>query len=103
MKTMRQYFMLFLFMSAFLLSGPAFALGAKGNGAEGKGSGMAGGEQPMEKQDGKMMQEGTTMKDGGMKAEEMKKDDMKHDEGTMMKDKGMEKDGGMMKSKDTMK
>ena len=48
MKTMRQYFMLFLFMSAFLLSGPAFALGAKGDGAEGKRSGMAGGEQPME-------------------------------------------------------
>lgn len=98
MKNMKKS-MLFLFLSMFLLTGPTFALGAKGDGMNSKGTG----QQSMEKQDGKMMQEGTTMKDGGMKAGEIKKDDMKQDEGTMMKDKGMRQDSGMTKSKDPMK
>jgi hypothetical protein len=95
MKTVKEYFMLLLFVSAFLLAGPAYGLGAKGNG-------MADDGKSMEKHDGKMMQEETTMKDEGMKAGEMKKDEMKH-EGAMTHDKGMEKPGEMMKSKDTMK
>jgi hypothetical protein len=43
------------------------------------------------------------MKDEGMKAKEMKKDDRSH-EGTVMHDKDMHKDGnGMIKSEDHMK
>jgi hypothetical protein len=103
MKTMRQYFMLLLFMSAFLLSGSAYAFGANGNGMEDKGKGMAGGEQSREKQNSKMMREGPAMKDEGMKAKEMKKDDRSH-EGTVMHDKDMHKDGNsMIKSEDHMK
>lgn len=102
MKNMK-HTLLVLFLSTFLLSGNTMALGAKGDGMNGKGAGMGTGEQSMEKHDGKMMQEGTTMKDGGMKTDEMKKDDMKQDEGTMIKDKGMQKDSGMMKGRDSMK
>jgi hypothetical protein len=101
MKTMRQHFMLFLFLSAFLLAGPASSLGEKGAGWDGRGKGMADDGKSMEKHDGKMTQEETTMKDEGMKAGEMKKDKQNH-EGTMKHDKGMEKHGEMMKSKDAM-
>lgn len=102
MKTVKQYFMLILFLSAFLLAGPAYGLGAKGNGTEAGGKGMTDDGKSGEKQDGKMMQEETTMKDEGMKAGEMNKDEMDH-EGTMKHDKGMEKHGEMMKGKDAMK
>ena len=95
--------MLLLFLSALLVTGTAFALGAKGDGMDGKGKGLATDQPSMEKQEGKMMQEGTTMKDGGINKTPLMQDDMKHDSGSMMKDEGMRKDSGMMNGKDAMK
>jgi len=86
--------MLLLAIAVLLVSGSAFALGAKGDGMDPKDKGMMTDDSSMQKHDE------TKMKQETMKEEPMK-DEMKPENGTMMKDDNMGK--ATMKKMDTMK
>jgi hypothetical protein len=97
MKSLKKY-PLFLGMAAFLLSGTAYGLDAKGDGMGGTGKNMTTNES-MKKQAAQetMTKESAPMKDEGLKAGETE-----HDKGSTMKNESMKKQDDMMKTGDSM-